>query len=265
MSSSFTKNDYIDDIKLQLTGGLIDLEVDDETIGKFVDKALIELRRYIDETKLITVPFAKCIDLSGWDETVSAVVKVYRARGISGDTTEGYTTSEVDPMYAQTWMAFSNGGTGYNLQAYMMNYMSYNTLLQLRNTTTTDMAFKEVKGGSVKKEVVDPETGKVEMKTVQKHELYINAANINCDAVTIEYVPVYKDPAEITSDYWIDILKRLSLALVKIGLGRVRTRYTQSNALWTQDGETMLAEGNEELKELRETLRTNSAYFYPID
>ena len=70
---------------------------------------------------------------------------------------------------------------------------------------------------------------------------------------------------EITDDYWIDILRRLSVALVKIALGRLRTRFTQSNALWTQDGETLLAEGNETLKDLRETLRVNDNLFIPLD
>jgi len=42
----------------------------------------------------------------------------------------------------------------------------------------------------------------------------------------------------------------MSLAYAKLTLGRIRTRFTQSNALWTQDGETLLAEGKEELKAL---------------
>jgi hypothetical protein len=57
----------------------------------------------------------------------------------------------------------------------------------------------------------------------------------------------------------------MSLGLVKIALGRIRTRFTQSNALWQQDGERLLQEGLDEVKELRETLRTNSVYFYPLD
>lgn len=53
--------------------------------------------------------------------------------------------------------------------------------------------------------------------------------------------------------------------MTKVVLGRIRTRFTQSNALWTQDGEKMLEEGNTELKELREVLRANSNLVYPID
>lgn len=53
--------------------------------------------------------------------------------------------------------------------------------------------------------------------------------------------------------------------MTKVVLGRIRTRFTQSNALWTQDGDKMLEEGNTELKELREVLRANSNLVYPID
>ena len=51
---------------------------------------------------------------------------------------------------------------------------------------------------------------------------------------------------------------RLSKALTKVTLGRIRGRYTQSNALWTQDADTMLQEGNTELTELRAYLQKNT-------
>jgi len=57
----------------------------------------------------------------------------------------------------------------------------------------------------------------------------------------------------------------MCLDLTKIILGRIRTRFTQSNALWTQDGEKLLEEGNTDLKELREILRANSNLITPID
>ena len=242
MSTKHTRQEYIDYVKLMRTANLLELEIPDETIGKFVDQALQEIQRYIDETKVVTVPFAKCIDLEGFKH--SAIVHVYRCQGFTGDTTTGITTSEVDPMYAQTWSVFSSGGTMYNLQNYVMNYLSYNTLLQMRNTGSTDMSFREDKHGN---------------------KLYINSAYSHPDKVTIEYVPLFETVEEVTSDYWIDILKRLSLALVKIGLGRLRTYSTQTNALWQLDGEKLLTEGNEEIKELREVLRTNSTLFYPLD
>ena len=242
MSTLLTKQDYIDYIKLQVTGGLLELEIEDDVIGKFIDAALVEIRRYIDETKLIEAPFAHCIDLKGFDH--SAIVNVYRTEGFTGDSIDSTTSSMIDPMYAQQWMAFSSAGMTYNLNDYVLNYLAYNTLLQMRNNASTDLAFKEDKNAE---------------------KLYINCSSNLPKKITIEYIPVFRSVEDITSDYWIDILKRLSLGMVKVALGRIRTRFTQSNALWTQDGETMLQEGNEELKELREILRVNSVYFFPKD
>lgn len=96
-------------------------------------------------------------------------------------------------------------------------------------------------------------------------ELYINCATNSPSTITIEYITRYDNVEEITSDYWSDILVRLATATVKVTLGRIRSRYTQSNALWTQDGETMLSEGTQELTELRTFLQTNSQLGYPID
>ena len=99
MPRNFTKQYYIDYVKLQLTGGVFDLEVSDEVLGRYLDFALVELQRYIDQTKLITVPFAKCIDLTDFDH--SAIVHVYRVEGFTGDSAAAVTDSAVDPLYAQ--------------------------------------------------------------------------------------------------------------------------------------------------------------------
>ena len=56
---------FIDEIKLALTGGLLELEIPDSTIAQIVNKSLREIQRYIDIPKLVTVPYAKCIDLKG--------------------------------------------------------------------------------------------------------------------------------------------------------------------------------------------------------
>ena len=135
----------------------------------------------------------------------------------------------------------------YNLNEYILNYASYNTLNQLRSYTSTDLSFKEVNNRH------------------DGHKLYINVMYSNPTSITIEYIPKVLDPEDVVSDYWIDILQRMSLAHTKVILGRIRTRFVQSSALFTQDGETLLTEGTEELANLREILRTNSSLFYPID
>ena len=237
-----TEQEIIDNIKLELTGGVLTLEIPDETLKKVIDRTLQEIQRYIDTTEIMTVPFSNCINLNG--SPVSSVTKVYRVEGYVGDTAGGHQQSLMDPMYAQTWMAFTNGGTMYNLNDYLLNFAAYNTMLQIRNTTSTDMSFKQ-----------DHQAGK----------LYINTGFDKPLAVTIEYVPIFKSVEQIKSDYWLDVIQRLALARTKVILGRIRTRYKANSSLWEQDGETMLAEGQEELKDLQEKLRINSQIIYPID
>ena len=83
-------------------------------------------------------------------------------------------------------------------------------MLQIKNTLSTDLTFIYDKA---------------------KSYLYINCAYDKPNQITIEYVPIYEDVSQIVSDYWIDKLCRLSLALAKITLGRIRSKFTQSNAL----------------------------------
>lgn len=230
--------DVIDEVKLELTGYVLDIEIEDETIAQVVHKVLRELERYWDETTLITVPFCSCIDLSGFDE--SAVVNVYRNVGTGNATGEGMN----DPMYAQQWMVFSNGGTMYNLNDYALNFAAWSTLQSIKNTLSTDLTFKEDK---------------------HNHKLYINNYSSVPKCVTIEYIPKLKHPDDIKSDYWIDIMLRMTTAMTKIILGRIRTRFTPNSALYAQDGDKMLEEGNSDLKELREILRVNSNLTYGLD
>ena len=96
-------------------------------------------------------------------------------------------------------------------------------------------------------------------------KLYINFTQGYPSYITIEYVPVIRTPEDIVGDYWVDILKRLSLAYAKIAVGRARTRFVQSGALWTDDGGTILQEGTSELQALRERLQANAQFMYPID
>ena len=83
--------------------------------------------------------------------------------------------------------------------------------------------------------------------------------------ITIEYIPRYDSVEEINSDYWLDVLTRLSVGITKEVVGRIRSRYKQTNAEWEQDGETLLEEGKTELSELRAHLIENSQLIYPLD
>jgi hypothetical protein len=238
-----TLQEYVEEVKLMLTGGVLNLEIPDEVLEKVIKKSFREIQRYIDETRFVTVPYVQCIDLTGFKS--SAIVGVYRVDTYTGTGEVGSgSSSAMDPMYAQRWMIFGNTNNMHNLNEYILNYLSYNTLLQMSNTMGTDLSF------------------------IEEHDakkLYIYTGTDRSAEITIEFIPIFEDVSQITSDYWVDILSRLSIAQTKIILGRIRSRFEQSNSLWKQDGDVMLTEGNAELNSLQETLRVNSQLGYPID
>lgn len=243
----------IEEIKLELTGLVLDLEIEDEddtTIKQVIKKSIREISRYWDETTLVEIPFASCIDLENSDlanEKTVSIVKVYHTKG-QGTVDGGI--QDQDPLYMQQWLMFSNGGTMYNVNDYVLNYAAWTNLQQIRNTMSTELSFKEDR---------------------HNNKLYINGNASRPKTVAVEYIPnltafeLEEAVEKIKSEYWKDVLIRISTALTKIVLGRIRTRFTQSNALWAQDGEKLLEEGNTELKELREVLRTNSNLIFGID
>ena len=157
----------------------------------------------------------------------------------------GTGTEPVDPVYLQFWTSFGMGMT-YNINQYLLNYASYSELEQIRNTMSTDMFFKYTYDKKNKK-------------------LYINTSSGNPTRVVVEYIPIYKEIDDVLDDYWLDYLKRMAVAMCKQILGRIRTYVKQNNSLLTLDGDTILAEGNKELDELRQELEANTDYFWPVD
>ena len=116
-----TVTDIIDEIKLELTGGVLELEIEDVQLELVIKKALRELQRYWDESSFVTIPYEPCIDLKKYQLDSCSIVKVYRTTGM-GSASDASNSLTMDPLYAQQFMVFSNAGTMFNLQDYVMNY-----------------------------------------------------------------------------------------------------------------------------------------------
>lgn len=233
---------YTDEIKLALTGGVLDLELDDAALQKIVNSALREIQRYICSTKIITLPYQRCIDLKPYNP--NSVTNVYRARADASTSNSEYDYSGVDPVQVGLWQLTSNTGNMYNFTDYVSRFASWSTMQQIGNTLSTDLAY-----------YYEDDT----------KQLYINTSLDQGSAVTIEYVPRFDSVDQIKSDYWIDVLMRMSKAIAKITVGRIRSKYTQTNALWQNDGANILAEGTAELEELRTQLKHDTQLIFPID
>lgn len=102
-----------DELQLKLTGGVLDLELDDATLDKIINSAFREIQRYIDTTRLATLPYKPCIDLS--DCKVSSVSRVFRSKGyLSGDASITKNGSTMDPMQVAQYQMLAGMGAGYN-------------------------------------------------------------------------------------------------------------------------------------------------------
>ena len=231
-----------DEVLLKLTGDVVSMELSDATLTKIINSSLREIQRYIDTFKMITVPYKACIDLN--DYKVSSVIGVRRSEGYMSSGENGYSNAQADPMYASQWMLLSGVGNIGHISDYASNLASWNTMLQIRNTISTDLSYYYDKS---------------------ENRVYINVSAGLPEKVTILYIPRIDDVSEITSDFWNDILVRMSVALAKVTVGRVRTKFKQSNALWTLDGDQILEEGNTELAALRQELKDSTQLVYGVD
>lgn len=234
---------YINKTKFSVTGGILECELDDDKFAYIIEMALQELNRFYDSTQLVQVGSEKVIDLKKVEEDnkiqINSVSAIYRVKP-NGTTSMSVGT---DPMLLSQWN-LANNYYNYGSYRWIYNYLAYNTTQQVSNTLSTDLDFKEDKLG---------------------RKLYVNFTNGDSSELVIEYVPRLINVEQVIGDYWIDILSRLSLAYAKIALGRIRTRYKQENAQWSQDGESILAEGKEELKAIEERLAAHANLFYPLD
>ena len=236
------KKDFIQALKLQLTGGVLNSEISDETYGQAIDLSLKEINQYYNDTELQTIPAgSSCIDLSKYP-LINNVVNVYRtqAAGFGGSSD---VDSSVDPVYMSQLQMYNFGSGSYSTD-WIYRLGTYSTLQQISNTVSTDLSYRHDKNGQ---------------------KLYVNMPMGTASELTIEYIPKLQDVSQIKSDYWINMLLKLSLAHSKVILGRVRSRYTQSGALWSGDGETILTEGNNELTALREQMRVANDFALPLD
>jgi len=228
-----TRDEYIDDIKLSLGAPVVEVEIQ-EMLGKIVDMAFREIKRYIVDTRFVTVPYSKGpIDLKKYK--VDSVIQLFRTANPSR-------VADFTDIYSLATVSQSNATSSVNLL--MSDYLYRTQLNQLKSTMTTDLDFTYDK---------------------EERKLYVNTFYPKPINLTIVYVPEFKDVSDVKEDYWVNYIRRLSLALAKETLGRVRGKYELSSSLYKLDGGTLLSEGIAERDAIRAELNENSDIVFPMD
>lgn len=121
-------NSLRDELRLRLTGGVIELELPDTSLDGCITSALRQIQRYYDSTSLATIPYSGCIDLKG--TPVSSVSRVFRTEGYTNGDGNLETSNSYDPMYLASWQMMSGSGQGMStLNNWVSSYGAYNTAL----------------------------------------------------------------------------------------------------------------------------------------
>lgn len=229
-----TLAEYTDEIIFSLGGTVLNLEIEKD-IPRCVNRAFREVKQYVTTPAYMTVPFGASangigctVDLK--DKNVYSVINVMRP-----DTYNSLSMNTLD--------VFGLNAV-YNAMTNAESYGNRMLLLQQLNTISTDLEF-----------VWDTHRKQL---SVTMNPPYVNA-------ITIQYIPDYKDVEEITEVFWQDIILKLATAYAKQVLGRIRSKYTLNSAQYNLDGETLLNEANTEIQEIQTFLRTNVDIVFPID
>lgn len=198
-----------------------------------VNLAFRELKRYMKTPVDKTVPFAHRIALADVGIKTKKVLNVQGAYPRIGLTLSTIDSGNVFQTAAAI-NVYSNIG---NASAVNIGpIMTELAMAQVRNTLSTDMQYKYDSLNNV---------------------LYIAFRDPIPAQITITYVPDFQDVSEIVSDTWVDYLVRMSLANMKVALGRTRSKYKIEGSNVSLDGDQLLTEGNQELADIRAELKSN--------
>lgn len=198
-----------------------------------VNLAFRELKRYMKTPVDKTVPFAHRIALADVGIKTKKVLNVQGAYPRIGLTLSTIDSGNVFQTAAAI-NVYSNIG---NASAINIDpIMTELAMAQVRNTLSTDMQYKYDSLNNV---------------------LYIAFRDPIPAQITITYAPDFQDVSEIVSDTWVDYLVRMSLANMKVALGRTRSKYKIEGSNVSLDGDQLLTEGNQELADIRAELKSN--------
>lgn len=224
-------DDYVNYIKIQLGGSVLQLECEDQ-IPEIVEIAFNEMRNAVTDINFLTVPYAPVIDVSGYN--IASIH--YLMRGTSSSM--GITQLQ-DAMYL-----YVNQSQWALQHDYVDRVANAMLIQQNKSMLSTDLDF-----------VYDK----------YENKLYIYEQQMHSETITIAYTRELLTVEDIFEPFWQDKLRRLALAMTKEILGRIRSKFKNTTSTYELDGDTLLAEAREELAEIRAFLDANNDVLFPMD
>lgn len=226
--TTVTSHEYLDDMHLAVPW--TEEEAKDQTDYKILMMAFRELKRNMREYAVLTVNYAQRISLK--DYKVKEFLEVRRAvtpPGLGVGSPSG-------SVFAALAGMVPIGGTSV-IQPYLDYYTETMLVQTIKNTISRDLAYQWDE---------------------QNQLLYLSSNLPHPGQVTITYIPLYESPDDIKTSYWQDWMRRLAIAHFKIYVGEKRSKMKIPNSPVQLNGEAILAEGREELSEIRQYLSDNN-------
>lgn len=221
-------HEYLDDMHLAVPWS--EQEAGEGEDEKILLMAFREIKRHIREYADLTVYYQQRISLK--DYKVKDLIGVRRAT-----TPPGLGVGSPTGSVFATLAGFVPIGGSAVVQPYL-DYYSETMLVQtIKNTISTDLQYSWDE---------------------QNELLYVSSNLPYPTQVTITYIPDYESPQDIKTSFWQDWMRRLAIAHFKIYIGEKRSKMKITNSPVQINGEAILAEGREELKECRDFFIENN-------
>ena len=230
-----SKDQLIEDIKIELGWPIVDVELSDNVMDKILEKTMRDIQPYILFTAYKTLPLQPIIELP---EEVAYVLDVYRGEPKGSPLSAPNMLNDNELLFGATahnsmlWDtgALSGGGGNDSMTSYYLMKLFYNSIRG--NTATVDF-------------------------NQNGNKLYVESA-MGGSSVTIEYVPIITDVEDLTDAYWYKKLYDWYLANCKISIGRARSKYRIQASKYDLDGESILREGLEEKASIIQELESSA-------
>lgn len=224
-----TIQEYLDDMHLEVPW--TSQEVKDGDDMKILMKAFRELKSKLHEYADLTVPYSQRIWLG--DVKIKDFISVRRATVPAGLNVDNTSVGNVFTALAGM-AAVPNSGV---YHAYFDRYVQLMLCQSLKNTVSEDLQY---------------------FYDQQNQYLYVSANVPKPTYVTITYIPEYDDPSELKTSHAQTQLRKLAVAYMKIYVGGKRRKVKLPNSPVQLDGDQLVSEGLEELREVREYLVQNN-------
>lgn len=228
MVTTTSVHEYLDDMHMAVPW--TQAEANNGEDEKILLMAFRELKRHIHEYATLTVNYAQRISLK--DYKVKDFLEVRRATtppGLGVGSPSG-------SVFAALAGMVPIGGSSV-IQPYLDYYTETMLVQTIKNTISRDLAYHYDE---------------------QNQLLYLSSNLPHPAQVTIVFIPYYESPDDIKTSYWQDWMRRLAIAHFKIYVGQKRSKMKIPNSPVQLNGDTLLAEGREELANIRQYLSDNN-------